>query len=121
MKCQCIGQCSGLNPSGRMNNQTPWLVYNCECRVFKHYVEWNVFRSKVRTRRNQICFDKVVCPQLIRSLGIFTANKNLAILDQFLQSRTAPTLDMVGQKCIQSYTSFIFCNSKCEGSNVGRR
>jgi hypothetical protein len=92
-----------------MNDETGRLVDDHDFFVLVNYFDGNVFRKeRGRRQRGEISFDLILGPQFVRRLRGATVDQDLSVIDQTLQTGTAPTLDLLGQKRIQPLARIFF-------------
>jgi hypothetical protein len=111
MKGKRICQSSGLDSRGRMNDQTSRLVYHHHVFIFVNYFDGNFFgQESGRRQDSEISFNLILRLQFVRRFGGAAVDQNLAVIDQALQTRTTPALDLLGEKRIEPFARvFFFC------------
>ena len=78
-----------------MNHQPCGLVYNHQRLILVDDIDRDVLGSKdVNRGRDQLNFDLIVFAEFVRRLGWLPVYEYVFILNQTLQSCSAPTLDL---------------------------
>jgi hypothetical protein len=105
MKGQRIRQRSPSDTRGRVHDHACRFVDYHEKVIFINDLKRNVFGSKAgEGQRGQFRIDLIVRAQFIGWLRGATVDNHIAVVNQALQSRTTPGLNVFGEKGIKPLT-----------------
>src|SRR6185436_2222249 len=95
MICECVGECAGRRACRRVDDESGRFVHDKESIVFVNNLDRNIFRyESVRSGRDQFDFNLVVLTKFVRRFCRLAVNEYVFILDQTLQTRSTPALDL---------------------------
>lgn len=121
VKCDRIRQRPALHACSGMDDHAGRFVYNGEKLVLVNDIEGNILGLKSRDRSlDEVDLDIVVLADLVRWLYRFVVDENVLVIDQPLQSRTRPAVDVLGKIRVETHTGMVRINDEVTGCfNLG--
>ncbi len=87
-----------------MHDHSRWFVDDGKRFVFVNYLERNIFRlESIGGKLAKIDIDDIVGAELVRRYCLRLINRNIAVVNQPLQTRTTPAFNILDQKSVQTF------------------
>jgi len=92
---ECIRECAGRHAGRRVDHKPGWFVYDDESLIFVNNFDGDILGNEsVCGWRDQLDFNFVILPKLVRRFRALAVYENIFVLDQALQARSTPALDL---------------------------